>query len=251
VSQHTYLIRYGAMGHVGRFPALPECDTPFQRGERVVIQSDRGLELGEVLISLDGTSAASDSPTTEPPGRSGTIEASPAGLSERPRVLRMAGPEDLVRSRHAESSRSDRFALCERVLRDEAWPWALIDVEPLLDGRSAVIHYLGPAQIDGAALRARFRVACDLDVVLEPVGSDPDSELLAAMAGEVADRDDGGCATCGCGETGGCGAAAALRRAAAKPAAGAEASGEMHAPHAGCASCGISKLLAARKRVTA
>ena len=50
-------------------------------------------------------------------------------------------------------------------------------VEPLLDGRSTVIHYLGPHQIDVAPLRARFRVECDIDVVLEPVGTDSETEF--------------------------------------------------------------------------
>ncbi len=53
-----YLIRYGVMGHVGRFRALPESGASAGRGEIVVIQSDRGIELGEILIGLDETGAA-------------------------------------------------------------------------------------------------------------------------------------------------------------------------------------------------
>jgi hypothetical protein len=215
-----------------------------------VIQSDRGLELGEVLIALDGPSSAGENGTTELPACSGPPDSSRTGPSDGRGVLRVAGPEDAVRSRRAESSRSDRFALCQRILLEEGWPWELIDVEPLLDGQSAVIHYLGPAPIDVAPLRARFRVACDLDVVLEAIGVDPDGALLAAMAGEEPDH-GGGCGSCGCGEGGGCGAAAALRSAGAQRAVGSETSDEMHAPHAGCASCGIGKLLAARRQVRA
>jgi hypothetical protein len=248
VGQHTYLIRYGIMGHVGRFPASQEFETLFKRGERVVIQSDRGLELGEILIAVNGTSAATDDRTAEPAAEPGAVTSGPDAPNDGRRVLRLAGPDDLLQSRHVENARSDRFALCQRVLQDEDWPWELIDVEPLLDGRSAVIHYLGPAQIDAAALRARFRVAFNLDVVLEAVGSDPDTALLAAMAGEKDDRHGGGCGACGCDEEGGCGALAALKSAGMETAGRPESSPERHGPDAGCASCGISKLLAARKR---
>src|SRR5271156_5341123 len=57
VGEKSYLIRYGVMSHVGRFPVLPTCDRSLERGQLVVIQTDRGLELGEVLIATDGQSA--------------------------------------------------------------------------------------------------------------------------------------------------------------------------------------------------
>ncbi len=232
MSEYTYLIRYGVMGHVARLSASAEYGSHFVRGQLVVIQSDRGVELGEVLVAVDGKST---------PTENGTSDAT-TGSNGRPRVLREAAPDDVDRSRQAEQSRSDRFALCERVLRDEEWPWELIDVEPLLDGRSAVLHYLGPAQLDVAPIRARFRVACDLDVVLEPVGVDPDAALLEAAAG--LDTHGGGCGNCDCGEKGGgCGAKAASGSAEAPQ-------GATSAAHSGCDSCGISKWVAARNRET-
>ena len=152
VGDPAYLIRYGVMGYVGRFRVAPECGGPLDRGQTVVIQSERGVELGEVLVPLD--------------------EAGAARAADRQHIIRPAGPEDLDRSRRAEASRADRFATCRRVLEEEGWPWDLIDVEPLLEDGATVIQYLGPHHIDVAAIRARFRMTCDLDVVLEPVGTD-------------------------------------------------------------------------------
>ena len=51
VGEEAYLIRYGVMSHVGRFPTVPTCDQPLKRGQPVVIQTARGLEIGEVLIA--------------------------------------------------------------------------------------------------------------------------------------------------------------------------------------------------------
>ena len=65
MGEKSYLIRYGVMSHVGRFPALPTCDHSLERGQLVVIQTDRGLELGEVLIATDGKAAPpGNRPTT-------------------------------------------------------------------------------------------------------------------------------------------------------------------------------------------
>ena len=81
------------------------------------------------------------------------MELASAPSLDQQSVLRPAGPEDLARSRHAESIRGDRFALCQRVLREGEWPWELIDVEPMLDDRATVLHYLGPHHLDAATLR--------------------------------------------------------------------------------------------------
>ncbi len=78
VGEPAYLIRYGVMGYVGRFRASPDGIGPLERGQSVVIQTDRGVELGEVLIPLD--------------------EAGDSRVGEQ-RVLRAAGPDDLDRSR--------------------------------------------------------------------------------------------------------------------------------------------------------
>jgi hypothetical protein len=245
VGEHTYLIRYGVMSQVGRFTALPGCDAPFERGQVVVIKSHRGLELGEVLISHDCPAPARGG-GNHPPGRPAGDDSTPAPSVDRPHVLRLAGLEDLARSERAQEMRSSRFTLCQRVLEQGNWPWELIDVEPLLDGRATVLHYLGPQHLDVASLRARFRVACDLEVVLEPAGTD----LEGDASHEHAHQDGGqaGCGSCDFGAGGGCGSARAPGEDRGAPAAASGANGSTHAPHGGCASCGISQLLAARSR---
>jgi hypothetical protein len=214
VVDSAYLIRYGVMGYVGRFRVAPECAGPLARGQSVVIQTDRGVELGEVLIPLDEAGAAR------------------AKLVEQQRVIRPATPADLDRSRFAEASRSDRLAICRRVLDEEGWPWDLVDVEPLLEEGVTVIQYLGPHHLDAATIRARFRMTCDLDVVLEPVGTDVDEAVEHGCG-------SGGCGSGGCG-SGGCGNPT-------DPDAQPVGSGCGSSAHAGCASCGLSRLATARR----
>jgi PSP1 C-terminal conserved region len=245
VGARSYLIRYGVMSHVGRFPILAVHDTTFERGQLVVLQTERGLELGEVLIAVDSQTAPAD---RAPGVRADVDHSSPQVTGNAPHVLRVASPDDLLSSKHAQEMRPSRFSLCQRVLEDGNWPWELIDVEPLLDGRSTVIHYLGPHRIDVSSLRARFRVECDLDVVLEPVGSDPDCDVPDGLADEEEESGEG-CGTCGCSSGGGCGTTTVPEHAGhghhrAEPAA----SGCATKPHSGCSSCGVSKILADRNR---
>jgi hypothetical protein len=96
------------------FRALPECSGALKRGQVVVIETDRAIEVGEVLIPLD---------------------QSPA-VSHRSRALRPAGPGDLASSRRSEAMRPDRLLLCRQGLDVGTWPGELIDVEMTLDDRA-------------------------------------------------------------------------------------------------------------------
>jgi hypothetical protein len=157
-------------------------------------------------------------------------------------VLRLAGPDDLASSRRAEARRQDRFAVCRRVLEEQDWPGELIDVEMLLDDRTTVLHYLGPAQLDAASLRARFRMTCDFDVLLEPVGADLTEEAADPVGPALGDA---GCQSCGR-SGGGCGSRTAGQTPTDSRAAESAARGCGSTPHSGCASCGISRMLSAR-----
>ena len=57
MDSESYLIRYGAMGHIGRFTAFPGCHAPLERDQIVVLQTHRGVELGEVLVPVDSLTA--------------------------------------------------------------------------------------------------------------------------------------------------------------------------------------------------
>ena len=227
-----YLVRYGLMGHVGRFLGPGGDRLALERGQAVVVQTDRGLELGHVLLGPDDDGSWQ-----------GRLDATAAVL----RVLRPAGPDDWNRQRRCETLRVERFTVCRQVLDEAGWELELLDVEPLLDEETTVLHIIGSASLDLALLRAEFRSLAELDVVFEPVGqeSGPGShaEPAAVTAGE------GRCGDCDCGE-GGCGSATS-RTVPADRVAGegkdrlADSSGT--SSHSACASCGIAQWMGSRR----
>ena len=163
MDDHAYLVRYGLTRHVGLFAAGSDA---YLRGQPVILRTHRGTELGEILLPR----------TTAPP-------PPPA------RILRPADPADLERARRLDEGRPRLLDACERIFRDGVWPLDLIDVEPLLDDRRAVLHYLGPHRLDVAGLLPIVRDACGLDVSFEPAGIDPDDEPDLPEP----DQDSGGC----------------------------------------------------------
>jgi hypothetical protein len=261
----AYLVRYGLMGHVGRFPLDlgRRLEAQLERGQAVVILTDRGVELGEVLVapvlSSPPSDAAGESREGKAPGSSIRVGDAERDLDpDRPRLLRPAAPADLEDARRSEALRAERFTLCQRILGDGGWSIDLIDVEPLLDQKTTVLHVLGSLEHNlaslRASLRAEFRSRSDFDVLFEPAGSSPGlggeptgaAEHFPAIQEPVRR-----CGDCDCSE-GGCGAAASARKLStaslAAPTNDSPGSCQVSSSHSGCASCGVSKWVADKRR---
>lgn len=174
------LIRYGVMRFVGWFQADAD---HYEVGDRVVIQTRRGLELGEIL----GIETATDVPR-----------------ATAAHVLRRACMNDLARAEKAVRDRPRRLAACEAVFGEGRWPFDLLDVEPLLDDSATVLYYLGPHHLETEGLRQVFRDRFGFDVLFEPIGGDEpvEDEAEGAGCGSCGSSSGGGC---GSGEGGGCG----------------------------------------------
>jgi hypothetical protein len=174
------LVRYGLMGHVGRFagilPGDPASDLP--RGLVVVVRTDRGDELGEVLLHLASSSWENDpSERSQAASAAGASTVAASASADRFRLIRAALPGDLENSRQAERLRGERFDHCRQILAEGRWPLELLDVEPLLDLDTTVLYILGPLCLDLAPLHAEFRDRCDFHMVFEHVATPPGSSL--------------------------------------------------------------------------
>ncbi|HET6573924.1 MAG TPA: hypothetical protein VFG68_10010 [Fimbriiglobus sp.] len=174
-----YLVQYGRPAYVGRF-AVAAGLTP-SRGDRVVVRTPRGVELGEVLCGADDRFASG-------------LDPSAGG-----ELLRLAGPDDLSGAEDRESVGLALLVAAER----SGLPLTILDVEVALDGAAAVLHVLplGPCDADPLLtdLSARFGLAVRLiDISRTPTVTDPPEK--AATCGKP-DCGAGDCSSCG---TGGC-----------------------------------------------
>jgi uncharacterized membrane protein YgcG len=113
-------VRYGKLGWLGSFPT----SEAYHRGEAVLLQTSRGLEIGEVLLPALSTAAAV-SLTRFPPGSAGGS------------ILRRATEEDRQAAQEAEETVQRLLPLLEA----HSPPWLILDVEATLD-RCCILHTL-------------------------------------------------------------------------------------------------------------
>jgi cell fate regulator YaaT (PSP1 superfamily) len=173
-----YLVSYGSTGGFGCFAGDSElaCD----RGERVVIETLRGMEVGVVLCE------ATDQHARLLPAHSGG------------RLLRRATDQDEMALGHMRQQAQVLFQRCRDLAADLGLPLEVLDVEVLFDGSQVIIQHLAPPDCNAAALVEALAREHGLTVRLEN---------LALTPAVVKEESGGGCGKPDCGRVeggGGC-----------------------------------------------
>jgi cell fate regulator YaaT (PSP1 superfamily) len=155
----AYVVRYGRMRFLGDFTGLPGQDHP--RGQAVVVRSDRGTELGEVLCR------ASE--------RTHNFLANPVNGE----ILRLPTCDDRTQDdRHAKEWEHD-FATCAELVARRRLQMNLVDLE-ILHGRERVVfYYLAEKRVDFRELVKDLARALRTRIEMRQIGVRDEAKLLA------------------------------------------------------------------------
>jgi hypothetical protein len=151
-------------------------DGDYSRWTQVVCQTDRGLEVGEVLATLDH-------PTSQAAGR----------------VVRALTRDDDSHLSILRVRRDSAFRACQQELKRSRITSTLIDAEPLFDGKSLYFYFADQVPPQGEPLRLRLARAYRTEVVFRSI-----QRQHAAFSGLGESCEEAGpCGSCGCGSAGG------------------------------------------------
>ncbi len=170
-----YYVRVGALGEIH----LAEGDSSLEPGQRVIVRTARGVELGWIAAPLRRLAA----------DRSGNASIKTA------HVLRPTTPQDELLLKRLERHKRRAVEACRSALAASGSNATLLDVDQIFDGGTLVMHFLGDADEQAEAVTAQ--VAAEYEAV---VRSRHFAKLLQDGCGP-------GCGTAeagGCGENGGC-----------------------------------------------
>ena len=178
------LVRYGAMAWAGYFRFRADEPLVCRHGERVLIQTPRGEEVGEVLSAL----------TTDPPRNEAGTVIRPAG-----ELLRRLSPmETFEQARRQHDPRQKALVQkvlneCERKVAERGVAVDVLDGELLFDGKTFVLYFLGPPTADLGIMATELGQGREFKVVFNSVLETPTTASSCGCSG-------GGCST-----GGGCG----------------------------------------------
>jgi len=180
-----YLVNHGRAGFLGRF--LNRAQAAFDHGDRVVIQSGRGTEIGTVLSDAIPTFAQLVGPHA-------------AG-----ELLRRATSDDEKREGECRV-KAERILADARSIADALrLPVAVLDLEIPLDDTHAYLQILPLGEYDPAQLCAELTKQHSLTFLVAPLPqASPSQEPEHAGCGKPdCGSSSGGCGS-GCGTSGGC-----------------------------------------------
>jgi cell fate regulator YaaT (PSP1 superfamily) len=178
-----YLLSYGLVGDFGRFRSAKPLVCG--RGERVVVRSHRGVEIGEVLREAT-------------PGHAHFLPNTSVG-----QLLRRITVEDERTARQRSERAQHLLERAARLALELNLPLELLDAEVLLDGEHAILHHLRGTACDVRPFVSTLSREFELHIAL--------ADLTRPQGILAADEEDHGCGREGCGhgncgscETGGC-----------------------------------------------
>lgn len=130
-----YFCRVGRHGQVGRFASTSSVS--LKRNSRVVVRTGRGIEAATILSTASERSNGSSAESIE----NGSIDNHTSKYDGK--ILRTMTAEDSLLSDQLERTAVETFATCQTFLVESGSNECLLEVEPLLDGKTLYFHFIG------------------------------------------------------------------------------------------------------------
>jgi cell fate regulator YaaT (PSP1 superfamily) len=174
----SIVVRFGYSMMVGEFPysgdVKPGC------GSKLVVKTQRGTEIGEMLTSTCRNSGCSKSVSRKE--MLGYIENSGGRkypFYEQGRVLRVATKEDLDEQARLEQSKHGMRTIVRGRIKASGLDMRLVEVEPILGGERVVVYFGSEDRVDFRDLVKDLQVALENRVELVQVGSRDEARIVA------------------------------------------------------------------------
>jgi cell fate regulator YaaT (PSP1 superfamily) len=148
------------MRFLGEFTAGPQVG-PVVRGDTVILRTDRGTEVGEVLC----------------PATPKVIEAVPDPT--RGDILRVASPLDREKIRQFRTSRGIDYDAGVRLIAQHKLPMQLVDVERIFGNERIVFYFLAETRVDFRELVKSMAREFHTRIELRQIGVRDEAKLLA------------------------------------------------------------------------
>lgn len=175
----SLVARYGLMQFVGQF--RHNLDEMPSRGTKVVLRTDRGVELGEVIANV--VDEQTDIPAQLPRNQLEQFIRENGG-NEYPfrrtgKVLRLANKQDIIDQRHLDSNARDEAVYCRKQIAEFGLDMKLVSVEHLLGGERIVFYFTAEHRVDFRELVRTLAGQYRTRIEMRQVGARDEARLVA------------------------------------------------------------------------
>ena len=172
----TVVVRYGRMGHVGEF-VVPKNIPKIPCGMRLVVQTERGVEIGEPLSC---THTSGPNAISKDQMRAYAKNSGPDFLRARVgRVLREALPDDLVEEKHILGQKDEKMNTCRELIARHGLEMRLVDCEHIFGGERVVFYFTAENRVDFRGLVRDLADEFQTRIEMRQIGARDEARLIA------------------------------------------------------------------------
>jgi cell fate regulator YaaT (PSP1 superfamily) len=176
VKKKFVLVRYGRMNNLGLFEHN-EAQVP-RTPTRVVVKTDKGLELGHLVGQLssyrDGRFRLGEEQICSYYVNSEiNFHSEPVG-----KVVRLATPDDISEEQHLQKITAEEIACCERLAKELNLRMKIIDAEHIFGGERIVFYFMAEGRVDFRELVRKLAQEYQTRIEMRQIGSRDEAQLL-------------------------------------------------------------------------
>ena len=171
------LVRYGRMDALGLFEhnegQIPKLTS------RVIVKTDRGLELGQLVGQLGPYKAGHFRLNTDQIKK--YFQASQIDFSVKPtgKFIRYATAEDISEERHLRKIAEEQVECCRRIIKELQLPIKIVDADHIFGGERVIFYFTSNSRVDFRDLVKKIAHEYQTRVEMRQIGSRDQARLLA------------------------------------------------------------------------
>ena len=175
-SKKYMLVRYGRMNNLGLFEH-DETHVPVTP-TRVVVKTDKGLELGYLVGPSNSYKEGRFKLTEEQicdyfANSEINFPREPVG-----RFIRYATSDDVSEEEHLAKITKEEIASCERIAKDLGLKMKIVDAEHIFGGERIVFYFMADGRVDFRELVRRLAQEYQTRIEMRQIGSRDEAKLL-------------------------------------------------------------------------
>lgn len=171
------LARYGRMDTLGWFEhnesQLPKLPT------RVVVKTDRGLELGQLVGQLCSYKAGQFKLSQDQTQKYFDNSDIDISVEQTGRFIRYATADDMSEERHFRKIAQDELEYCRRSVEEMNLPMKIVGAEHIFGGERIIFYFMSDGRVDFRDLVKKLAHQYQTRIEMRQIGSRDEAKLLA------------------------------------------------------------------------
>jgi len=173
------LVRYGRMNMLGFFEhhetGIPKVLT------RVVVKTDKGLELGHLVGQLTSYKAGQFKLNSDQIKKYFDDSNIDLSIDQTGKFVRYATAADISEERHLQKLAKEEIEYCRRSVKELELPMKIVDAEHIFGGERLIIYFMSDGRVDFRELVKKIAHEYQTRIEMRQIGSRDEAKILGDM----------------------------------------------------------------------